>query len=502
MDALHNLALGFETAGTFYNLFYCFIGVFLGTAVGVLPGLGPLATISLLLPLTFGLPPETSLIMLAGIYYGSQYGGSTTAILVNLPGEASSVVTALEGYKMARKGKAGLALATAAIASCFAGTISTLLLALFAPPLSKFAMTFGPADYFSLITLGLICSIILAHGSLLHALGMIVLGLLFGLVGTDVTSGVQRFTFGSTELFEGLDFVIVAMGFFGIGDIICNLEETYKRTALKQEIGRLVPTRAELKQMLAPAVRGTLIGSVLGILPGGGALLSSFASYSVEKKFSKERAEFGTGAMAGVAGPEAANNAGAQMSFVPMLTLGLPSNPVMALMIGAMIIQGIQPGPGIMTAQPTLFWGLIASMWIGNVMLLILNLPLVGVWARLVMVPYSYLFPTILLFCVIGVFSLSNSTFDVYLMALFGLLGYFLHKLKCEPAPLLLGFILGPMMEEYLRRALILSDGNLSVFFTRPISATLLVASVLLLISILLPSVRKTREVAFEDTDG
>jgi putative tricarboxylic transport membrane protein len=499
MDALHNLALGFASAGSLYNLFYCFLGCLLGTAVGVLPGLGPLATISLLLPMTFGLPPETSLIMLAGIYYGSQYGGSTTAILVNLPGEASSVVTALEGYKMARQGKAGLALATAAIASCFAGTIATFLLAIFAPPLGKLALTFGPADYFSLITLGLICSIILAHGSLLHALGMIMIGLLLGLVGTDVTSGIQRFTFGNQELFEGLDFVVVAMGFFGVGDIICNLEETLRRSTTTEKIGSLVPSKADMKKMILPMLRGTMIGSMLGILPGGGALLSSFASYTTEKKLSKIPGEFGSGALAGVAGPEAANNAGAQMSFVPMLTLGLPSNPVMALMIGAMIIQGIQPGPGIMDSQPTLFWGLVASMWIGNLMLLILNLPLIGLWAKMVLIPYSMLFPAILLFCVIGVFSLGNSVFDVYLMALFGLVGYVFHKLKCEPAPLLLGFILGPMMEEYLRRALILSDGNLSVFVTRPVSCILLIASIAMLVSIILPSVRKTREVAFEE---
>ncbi|WP_142781757.1 tripartite tricarboxylate transporter permease [Agrobacterium sp. T29] len=499
MDAISNLAMGFASAAAPINLLYCFIGVFLGTAVGVLPGLGPLATISMLLPLTFGLPAETSLIMLAGIYYGSQYGGSTTAILVNLPGEASSVVTALDGYQLARKGKAGLALATAAIASCFAGTIATFLLAIFAPPLSKLALSFGPADYFSLMALGLIASIILAHGSLLHALGMIVLGLLLGLVGTDVTSGVQRFTFGSADLFDGIDFVIVAMGFFGVGDIIANLEEAHKRTKTTEKIGSLMPTMKELRMMIAPMTRGTLLGSILGILPGGGALLSSFASYSLEKKVSRRPQDFGKGALAGVAGPEAANNAGAQMSFVPMLTLGLPSNPVMALMIGAMIIQGIQPGPGIMNEQPVLFWGLIASMWIGNAMLLILNLPLVGLWVRMIMIPYTMLFPAILLFCVVGVFSLGNSTFDIYLMSIFGIVGYILSKLKCEPAPLLLGFILGPMMEEYLRRALLLSDGNLSVFVTRPISAILLGICAALLISMALPSVRATRKVAFEE---
>ncbi len=501
MELIQNLSLGFAAATSLTNIFYCFIGVLVGTAVGVLPGLGPLATIALLLPLTFGLPPETALIMLAGIYYGSQYGGSTTAILVNLPGEASSVVTALEGYKMALKGDAGKALATAAIASCFAGTIATVLLATVAPPLSEFALKFGPADYFSLMVLGLIGSIILAHGSLLHAFGMILIGLFLGIVGTDVTSGVQRFTFGSLNLFEGIDFVIVAMGFFGMGDIICNLETEHTRTRNTTAIGSLMPRMADIKKMFMPMLRGSALGSLLGMLPGGGALLSSFASYSTEKKICRDKNAFGNGAIEGVAGPEAANNAGAQMSFVPMLTLGLPSNPVMALMIGALIIQGIQPGPGIIQNQPVLFWGLVVSMWIGNMMLLVLNLPLVGLWVRLIMIPYAMLYPAVLLFCVIGVFSLNNSAFDVFLMSGFGVLGYIFHRLECEPAPLLLGFILGPMMEEYLRRAMLLSDGHLSVFVERPISLTLLVLAGLVLLSIVLPTVRKTREEAFVEED-
>ena len=501
MSAVDNLWLGLQHAGTLYNLFYCFIGVFFGTAVGVLPGLGPLATIAMLLPLTFGLPPETALIMLAGIYYGSQYGGSTTAILVNLPGESSSVVTAIDGYQLARQGYAGRALATAAIGSFVAGTISTMLIALFAPPLASVALKFGPADYFSLMVLGLIASIVLAHGSLLHALGMIVLGLLLGVVGTDVTSGVQRFTFGSPHLFDGIDFVIVAMGIFGVGEIIANLEGESSRSVAPGKVRGLMPTREDLRRIAAPVLRGTAMGSVLGILPGGGALLSAFASYSLEMKLSREPEKFGHGAIEGVAGPESANNAGAQTSFIPMLTLGIPSNPVMALMVGAMIIQGIQPGPQIVSEQPVLFWALIVSMWLGNVMLLVLNLPLIGIWVRMLQIPYRLLFPAILTFCTIGVYSLGSSTFDIYMMAVFGVAGYLFRKIDAEPAPLMLGFILGPMMEEYLRRALLLSEGDMSVMVTRPISATLLALSVILLLSILLPSIRRTREVAFEEEE-
>jgi TctA family transporter len=499
MEIFSNLALGFDTALNLSNLLYCLIGVFLGTAIGVLPGLGPVATIAMLLPATFSLPPISSLIMLAGIYYGAQYGGSTTAILVNLPGESSSVVTALDGYQMARQGHAGKALATAALGSFFAGTVATILLALFAPPLAELALKFGPAEYFSLMVLGLVASVVLAHGSLLRAIGMIILGLLLGIVGTDVNSGTPRYTFDMPQLADGINFVVVAMGMFGLGEIIANLENEETRTVTVKKIQGLLPSKDDLKRIIAPILRGTTLGSMLGILPGGGAMLSSFAAYSIEKKISKNSANFGKGAIEGVAAPESANNAGAQTSFIPMLTLGIPSNPVMALMIGAMIIQGIQPGPAVMTEQPALFWGIIASMWIGNFFLVVLNLPMIGLWVRMIMVPYHFLFPGILVFCAIGVFSLNNSEFDVFMMALFGLFGYICSKLEMEAAPMLLGFIIGPMMEEYLRRALLLSRSDPMVFLQRPISATMLILSAIALAVVLLPSLRKKREEAFEE---
>ena len=499
MELIANLGLGLETAFTLTNLLYCLGGVFLGTLIGVLPGLGPTATIAMLLPITFTLPPVSALIMLAGIYYGSQYGGSTTAILVNIPGEAASVVTALDGYQMARQGRAGTALATAAIASFFAGTVATFLLALFAPPLAEVALKFGPADYFSLMVLGLVTSVVLAHGSLLHAIGMVVLGLLLGLIGTDVNSGMARYTFDLPPLFDGIGFVVVAMGMFGLGEIVRNLEHEATRSVMVKNISGLMPSKEDFKRMVAPILRGTALGSALGILPGGGSILASFAAYSLEKKVSKHSAQFGKGAIEGVAGPESANNAAAQTSFIPMLTLGIPSNPVIALMIGAMIIQGIQPGPAVVTEQPALFWGIIASMWIGNFFLIVLNLPMIGIWVRIITVPYHLLYPAILVFCAIGVFSLNNTEFDVYLMALFGLLGYIFAKLDCEPAPMLLGFILGPMMEEYLRRALLLSRGDPLVFMQRPISATMLVIAALAMILVLAPAIRKKREEAFQE---
>jgi TctA family transporter len=499
MELFTNLGLGFETAFTLTNLMYCLLGVFLGTAVGVLPGLGPTATIAMLLPATFALQPISALIMLAGIYYGAQYGGSTTAILVNLPGESSSVVTAIDGYQMARQGHAGKALATAAIASFFAGTVATVLLALFAPPLADLALRFGPAEYFSLMVLGLVASVVLASGSLLNAIGMVLLGLLLGLIGSDVNSGAARYTFDLPELADGINFVIVAMGMFGIGEIIRNLEHEETRSLVMKKVSGLMLTKEDFKRVIAPIFRGTALGAALGILPGGGAMLASFSAYSIEKKISKNSKQFGKGAIEGVAAPEAANNAGAQTSFIPMLTLGIPSNPVMALMIGAMIIQGIQPGPAVMTEQPTLFWGLIASMWIGNFFLVVLNLPMIGLWVRMITVPYHHLFPAILMFCAIGVFSLNNSDFDVYLMALFGLFGYICAKLEAEPAPMLLGFIIGPMMEEYLRRALLLSHSDPLVFVQRPISAVMLGAAVLALAVVLLPALRKKREEAFKE---
>ncbi|MES2759400.1 MAG: tripartite tricarboxylate transporter permease [Pseudomonadota bacterium] len=501
MEIFQHLALGFETALTLTNLMYCLIGVFVGTAVGVLPGLGPVATIAMLLPATFGLPPISALIMLSGIYYGAQYGGSTTAILVNLPGESSSVVTAIDGYQMARNGNAGKALATAALSSFFAGTVATILLALFAPPLADLALKFGPAEYFSLMVLGLVASVVLASGSLLNAIGMVILGLLLGLVGTDVNSGAARYTFDTPQLADGINFVIVAMGMFGIGEIVRNLEHEETRKLVMKKVSGLMLSKDDFKRIIAPVLRGTVFGSALGILPGGGAMLASFASYSIEKKVSNNSAQFGKGAIEGVAAPEAANNAGAQTSFIPMLTLGIPSNPVMALMISAMIIQGIQPGPAVMTEQPALFWGLIASMWIGNFFLVVLNLPLIGLWVKMIMVPYHRLYPAILMFCAIGVFSLNNSDFDVWLMALFGLFGYICAKLGAEPAPMLLGFIIGPMMEEYLRRALLLSRSDPLVFVQRPISAVMLGMAVAAMVVVMLPALRKKREEAFHDEE-
>jgi len=501
MDIFNGLLLGFSTATTFGNFLYCFLGVLLGTAVGVLPGLGPIATISMLLPFTFGLPVDTALIMLAGIFYGSQYGGSTTAILMNLPGEASSVVTTLDGHEMAKQGKAGRALAAAAIGSFFAGTVGTLFIAIAAPLLAGLALTFGPAEYFSLIVLGLITSMVLASGSLLTAFGMALFGIILGMIGTDVNSGAARFTFGTPNLLDGLDFVVVATGIFGLGDVLANLEDERSRSAGVATVSGLFPTREDWKRMVAPILRGTGIGVLLGVLPGAGVLLASFSAYALEKKVSRRSAEFGKGAIEGVAAPEAANNAAAQTCFIPMLTLGLPGTATMALMIGALVVQGVQPGPEILTQQPALFWGLVVSMWLGNLMLLFLNLPLVGVWAKLISVPYHYLFPMICVFVAIGVYSINNSVFDVYMMALFGVLGYFFKKVGAEPAPLILAMILGPMAEEYLRRALLISHGDASVFFTSPLSLGTMIVAALLLLSIVSPRFRKVREEGLQEAD-
>ncbi|MBL8370065.1 MAG: tripartite tricarboxylate transporter permease [Burkholderiaceae bacterium] len=500
MDLINNLMLGFGVAFTFQNLIYAFVGCLLGTLIGVLPGIGPLATIAMLLPATYGLPPVAALIMLAGIYYGAQYGGSTTAILVNLPGESSSVVTVLDGYQMARKGRAGPALAAAGLGSFFAGCVGTLILAGFAAPLTEVALEFGPAEYFSLMVVGLIGAVVLASGSLLKALSMIVLGLLLGLVGTDVNSGVARYSFDIPELTDGISILAIAMGIFGYGEIISNLSHPdEKREVFTGKVNGILPSAQDFKRMLPAVLRGTTLGSALGILPGGGALLSAFTAYTIEKKTKLQAGEipFGQGNIRGVAAPEAANNAGAQTSFIPLLTLGIPPNAVMALMVGAMTIHNIQPGPQVMTSNPELFWGLIASMWIGNAMLVILNLPLIGIWIKLLTVPYKWLFPAIVLFCAIGVYSTNNNSFDIWMVALFGLIGYVFIKLGCEPAPLLLGLILGPMMEEYLRRALLISRGDWSVFVTRPISASLLVVAMILLAVVLMPSVKKKREEAF-----
>jgi len=497
MELLANLSLGFDTAFTLQNLMYCFIGCALGTLIGVLPGLGPIATIAMLLPATYALPPIAALIMLAGIYYGSQYGGSTTAILLNIPGETASVVTAIDGYQMARRGRGGVALFTAGMGSFFAGCVATLILAGFAAPLAEVAFKFGPAEYFSLMVLGLIGAVVLASGSLLKAIGMIILGLLMGLVGTDVNSGVARYTFDVPQLADGIGFVSVAMGVFGFAEIMMNLEKKGAAESFLNKVTTLIPTWTDVKRMTPAILRGTTIGSILGILPGGGAALAAFGAYSVEKKSSKYSHEFGKGAIEGVAGPESANNAAAQTSFIPLLTLGIPPNAVMALMVGAMTIHNIQPGPQVMTSNPTLFWGLIASMWIGNFMLILLNLPLIGIWVKLLQIPYRYLYPAILVFCCIGVYTVNNSIIDVYITAAFGIIGYLFFKLGCEPAPLLLGFVLGPMMEENFRRALLLSRGDFTTFVTRPLSLGLLIAAALLVIIVTLPAVKKSREQVF-----
>jgi putative tricarboxylic transport membrane protein len=500
MDLISNLAIGFGVAVTPINLLYCFIGCLLGTLIGVLPGIGPVATIAMLLPATYALPPVSALIMLAGIYYGAQYGGSTTAILVNLPGESSSVVTVIDGYQMARHGRAGPALAAAGLGSFFAGCVGTLILAAFAVPLTEVAFKFGPAEYFSLMVLGLIGAVVLASGSLIKAIAMIVLGLLMGLVGTDVNSGVARYSFDIPELTDGIGFITIAMGVFGYGEIISNLSKSAEhREVFTGKVTGLFPTKEDFKNMIPAVLRGTFLGSALGILPGGGALLASFAAYTVEKKTKLRPGEvpFGKGNIRGVAAPESANNAGAQTSFIPLLTLGIPPNAVMALMVGAMTIHNIQPGPQVMTSNPQLFWGLIVSMWLGNLMLVILNLPLIGMWIKLLTVPYRWLFPAIVLFCAIGVYSTNNNTFDVWLVGIFGFIGYMFIKLGAEPAPLLLGFILGPMMEENLRRALLLSRGDWSVLVTRPLSAGLLAAALLLIVIVAMPSIKAKREEAF-----
>jgi putative tricarboxylic transport membrane protein len=498
-EFIANISLGLGVALTPANIGYCFIGSMVGTLIGVLPGLGPLAAIAMLLPITFTLDPIGALIMLAGIYYGAQYGGSTTAILVNVPGESSSVITCLDGYQMARQGRAGTALATAALGSLFAGTVATFVIALVGPLLATMAQQFGAPEYLALMVFGLVGAVVLANGSVLNAVGMVVLGLILGVVGTDIESGVARYTFGVRALSEGLAFTPVAMGLFGVAEILRSLETEQKRDLLRSKLTGLLPSMSDVRQAFPAVVRGTALGSLLGVLPGGGALLSSFAAYGLEKKIADDPSRFGRGAIEGVAAPEAANNAGAQTSFIPLLTLGIPSNAVIALMLGAMILHGIVPGPRIMTQQPELFWGLIASMWVGNLVLVVINLPLIGLWVRLLRIPYRLLFPAILLFCSIGAYSLSNNVLDIGLMVLFGGLGYAFYKLGCEPAPLLMGFILGPMLEENFRRSMSLSRGDPMIFVQRPISATILAATLMLLLMMILPAFRKTRELAFQD---
>jgi len=497
-ELLSHLALGFSVAATPWNLLFCLIGALVGTLIGVLPGIGSVATIAMLLPITFGLPPVGALIMLAGIYYGAQYGGSTTSILVNIPGEATSVVTTLDGFQMAKQGRAGPALAIAAIGSFFAGCVATVLVAALGAPLTSMALLFGPAEYFSLMALGLIFAVVLAKGSLIKALAMIVTGLLLSMVGSDLETGVGRMTFDIPELSDGIGFVTVAMGVFGFAEIIRNLEGSAEdRSIVQAKVTGLMPTRQDLINSAGAIGRGTIIGSILGILPGGGAVIASFAAYTFEKRFAKQPQRFGNGAIEGVAAPESANNAAAQTAFIPLLTLGIPPNAVMALMVGAMTIHGIVPGPQVMTKQPELFWGMVSSMWLGNLMLIVINLPLVGVWVSLLRVPYRLLYPAILVFCYIGIYSINNAPADVIIAAVFGVLGYWLVKHEFEPAPLILGFVLGPLMEENLRRAMLIARGDVTVFITRPISGTLLGIAVLLLILAGLPMLRKRRDEVF-----
>ncbi|HKA74910.1 MAG TPA: tripartite tricarboxylate transporter permease [Xanthobacteraceae bacterium] len=499
MDLASNIAAGFAVALTAQNLLYCFVGVLLGTMVGVLPGIGPVTTVAMLLPISFALAPVSALILLAGIYYGAQYGGSTTAILINIPGEASSVVTTIDGHQMARQGRAGPALGIAAIGSFFAGCVATLFISAAAPPLAAIALEFGPAEYFSLMVCGLVAAVVLAHGSVLKAIAMVVLGLLLGLAGTDVNSGIRRFTFGFQGLADGIEFVALSMAIYGIAEIAYKLEGKQDWADVSQAIGRVWPAWSDIIHCVPAILRGTGLGSILGVLPGGGALLASFAAYTLEKKVARTPRAFGKGDIRGVAAPEAANNAGAQTSFVPMLTLGIPSNPTMAMMIGALMIHGIAPGPRVMIERPELFWGVIASMWLGNLMLVILNLPLVGVWVRLLRIPYRLLFPAILAFCCIGAYVINSNAFDLFVMGFFAVFGYVCLKLDCEPAPLILGFVLGPMMEENLRRALLISRGDFSVFVTEPLSLAFLVAALLLLALVAAPAIRAKREEALQE---
>lgn len=495
-DIFSHLALGFSVALSVKNLGLCLIGVLVGTLVGVLPGLGPLAVISMLLPLTFGLPPAGALIMLAGIYYGAQYGGSTTSILLNIPGEASSVMTTLDGYQMARKGRAGAALAIAALGSFFAGCAATVLVAALAIPITKIALSFGPWEYFSLTVLAFAFTVTVTDEQRLKSIAMVVLGVLLSTVGTDQESGTERMTLGLLELSDGIGFLVVAMGIFGFAEILKVLSAPQRAVSQVRRVGGLMPTHEEASQSAMPVVRGTAIGSLFGILPGGGAIIASFAAYLFEKWWAKDPSRFGKGAIEGVAAPESANNAAAQTSFIPLLTLGIPSNAIMALMAGAMSIHGIAPGPLVMTKQPGLFWGVVVSMWVGNLLLLIINLPLVGVWMWILKLPYRHLFPLVVLFCCIGLYASGSAREDVLMAGVFGLLGYWLMRNAYEPAPLLLGLILGPIMEENLRRAVTLSSGDLSLFLLRPISGSFLVCAALLLCAVPLGKIRVSNNLA------
>src|SRR5215216_7411884 len=499
MDALGGLATGFAVILTPGNLYLCFLGSLIGTLVGVLPGVGPLAALALLLPITFTMTPVGGMVMLASIFYGAMYGGSTTSILLNIPGEAASVVTCLDGHQMAKQGRAGAALGIAAIGSFVAGTLGVIVMTFFAPAIAAVAIRFGPPENFALMVLGVVCTLFMITGSPVKGVLMMALGFLTAAIGIDVVNGRERFTFGSVNLSAGIELLAVVIGLFGVTEVLSNVEKVVKSTVVTDRIRGLWPTLADWRASWRPMLRGSGLGFLLGLVPGGGPVTASFMSYAIEKRVSAHPERFGKGAIEGVAGPESANNAGAQTSFIPMLTLGIPSNAVMALMIGALMIQGIAPGPQVMNEKPELFWGLIASMWVGNLMLVVLNLPLIGMWVKLLSVPYRYLYPSILVFMAIGVYSLSNNPFDVLIMAIFGILGYICAKLECEPAPMILGFILGPLMEENLRRAMLLSRGDPFVFVSpsKPISLGFLVASAILLVIVALPAIRKKRDEAF-----
>jgi putative tricarboxylic transport membrane protein len=493
MDIVAGLSQGFAVALQPINLLYCFIGVFIGTLVGVLPGIGPVSAMSLLLPVTLSGTPESGIIMMAGIYYGSMYGGSTTSILVNIPGEAASVVTCIDGHAMAKQGRAGPALGIAALGSFAAGTFALVALMLVAPALARVAIAFGPPEYFSLMVLGLTVLSFLSQGAMAKSLLMAAVGIILGLIGIDQITAQPRLTFGRLELLDGIGLVPIVMGLFGVAEILSNLEQELKREVIKARIGGLWPSLQDWSASKWAIVRGTLLGFFLGILPGGGAVIASFASYAIEKKVSKTPERFGHGAIEGVAGPEAANNAAAGGAFIPLMTLGIPPNVVMALLLGAFIIHGLQPGPLLMTQRPDLFWGIVASMYIGNAMLLVLNMPLIGMWVQVLKLPYRILFPLILMFCVVGVFASGNAVFDVFVMVVFGVLGYLMRKFGYEPAPLVLAFVLGPMLENNLRKSLILSHGDFQIFITRPISAACLLLAVAALIAPLLPALARRR---------
>jgi len=501
MDLADNLITGFSVAFQPHNIFFCFIGVLIGTLIGVLPGIGPVGAMSILLPITFGISPVTAIIMLSGIYYGAQYGGSTTSILVGIPGEAASVVTMLDGHQMALKGRAGPALGIAAFGSFIAGTIGIIGLMLLAPPLASIALRFGPPEYFALMIMGLVILTYLAQKSMAKSLMMAGVGVVAGVVGLDTMTGLPRFTFGVSDLLDGIGIAPLAMGLFGVSEILLNVEKTIKQGVVVSQVKNLLPSRQDWKESFAPIMRGSFLGFLLGILPGGGAVLSSFISYGTEKRISKTPEKFGHGAIAGVAGPEAANNAAAQAAFIPLLTLGIPANAVMGIMLGALMIHGITPGPLMIQKNPELFWGTVTSMYLGNAMLLVLNLPLIGLWVRLLRVRYAVLFPLILFIALIGAYVINGSEMDLYLMLFFGVVGYLMRKFDYEPAPLILAYVLSPILEDSLRQSLIISSGSMGIFVSRPIAAGFLFVALVLLISAVLPAIRKKRNALVASAD-